>query len=64
MANGAMGSGSLVGTKAGLASTYSNVFMIGNVIILAGMVIFIFLVKMKPTAAPVWLPTKADLLNL
>lgn len=45
MANGAMGSGSLVGAEAGLASTYSNVFMIGGVIILAGMVLFLFFMK-------------------
>ena len=46
MANGSMGSGSLAGTKAGLASTYANVFMIGGVIILAGMVLFICSMKM------------------
>lgn len=41
MANGAMGSGSLFGTQQGRASTYANVFMIGGIIVLAGMVIFI-----------------------
>ena len=46
MANGSMGSGSLAGTKQGLASTYANVFMIGGVIILLGMVLFICSMKM------------------
>lgn len=46
MANGSMGGGSLFGTKAGLESTYANVFMIGGVIILGAMVIWILSMKM------------------
>lgn len=42
MAQGSMGSGSLAGTKAGLASSYANVFLIGGVIVLSAMVIFVF----------------------
>lgn len=45
MSQGAMGGGSLSGTPAGLASTYSNVFLIGGVIVLGAM--FIFIVSMK-----------------
>lgn len=46
MASGAMGGGSLAGTESGLASTYANVFMIGGVIILIGMIIFACSMKM------------------
>lgn len=46
MANGSFGGSSITGTAEGLASTYSNVFLIGGVIILAALVIYIFSMKM------------------
>lgn len=46
MANGALGDGSIVGTAAGLASSYANVFLIGGVIILGAMAIFMLSMKM------------------
>ena len=46
MANGAMGDSSIVGTAAGAASSYANVFLIGGVVVLAAMVIFIVSMNM------------------
>ncbi len=46
MANGAMGDSSFVGTAAGLASSYANVFLIGGAIVLGAMVIFMLSMKM------------------
>ncbi|HIY78816.1 MAG TPA: MFS transporter [Candidatus Olsenella excrementavium] len=46
MANGAMPDGSLFGTTAGAASTYANVFFIGGLVVLGGLLIFILSMKM------------------
>ncbi len=46
MAAGVMSEGSIVGTEAGAASTYANVFLVGGVIVLAALVIFIATQKM------------------
>lgn len=46
MANGFMPEGSVFGTAAGAASTYANVFFIGGLVILGGLVIFILSMKM------------------
>lgn len=46
MANGAMGEGSFVGTAAGLASSYANVFLLGGAIVLGAMVLFMLSMKM------------------
>ncbi|MFT0846269.1 MFS transporter [Actinomycetaceae bacterium L2_0104] len=46
MASGSMSGGSLFGTEPGAASTYANVFFIGGIIVLAGMVIWIASKKM------------------
>lgn len=46
MANGALSGGSLFGIPAGKAATYSNVFLVGGVIVLAAMIIFIVSMKM------------------
>ena len=46
MANGAMGDGSIVGTAAGLASSYANVFLVGGAVILGALLIFILSMKM------------------
>ncbi len=46
MASGAMSSGSFFGTESGDASTYANVFLIGGIVVLAGMFIWIASKKM------------------
>lgn len=46
MANGFASDGSVFGTAAGAASTYANVFFIGGLVILAGLLIFILSMKM------------------
>ncbi|MHC5228712.1 MFS transporter [Enterococcus sp. LJL99] len=46
MSSGAMSGGSITGVETGVASTYSNVFLLGGAIVLAAMVIFILTKKM------------------
>ena len=46
MSAGVMSGGSITGVKPGAASTYSNVFLIGGVIVLSALVIFIATKKM------------------
>ncbi len=45
MSSGVMSGGSLFGTKAGAASTYANIFMIGGFIVLAALAIYIIFHK-------------------
>lgn len=46
MSAGVMSGGSIVGTEAGAASTYANVFLVGGAIVLSALVIFIATQKM------------------
>ena len=46
MANGFMPDGSLFGTATGPASTYANVFFVGGLVVLSGLVVFVCSMKM------------------